>query len=99
MAAMPALGRESLVVKPAALCIVVVPLLQSGPFPQCVAVRVVAVFAFFGCVLLIPLLMQITKQNILFLGDNHLFRGNVHGRDVHRGPLRGCLHAIFRVEQ
>lgn len=81
------------------LCVVVVSLLQSGPFSQGVAVGVGAVLPLFGGILFVPLLMQITEQNILLFGNNHLFRGNVHGRDVDRGPLRGCLHAIFRVEQ
>lgn len=79
------------------LCVVVVSLLQPGPFSQ--GVWVGAVLPLFGGILFVPLLVQITEQNILLFGNNHLFRGNVHGRDVNRGPLRGCLHAIFRVEQ
>lgn len=43
--------------------------------------------------------MKIAKENILFLGYYHLFRGNVHRRDVNRGSLGGCLYAVFRVKQ
>lgn len=81
------------------LCVVVLSLLQSGPFSEGVAVGVSTVLALFGSVLLVPLLVQIAEQNVLLFGYDYLFGGDVHGRDVHRGSLRGCLHAIFRVEK
>lgn len=81
------------------LCVVVFSLLQPGSFSEGVAVGVGAVLALFGGVLFIPLLVQIAEQNVLLFRHDDLFRGDVHGRDIHRGSLRGCLHAIFRVEQ
>lgn len=72
---------------------------QAGSFPEGVVGAVGSVLSLFGRILFIPLLMQITKQNILFLGYYHLFGRNVHRWDVNRGSLGGRLHAILRVEQ